>query len=411
MFNTASPAAFSSLDDLSIAAFVFETGETKTLLNGGYWPRYMATSGKTGHLVYMHEGTLFGVAFDPARLEIRGTPTPLLKDIAASGSLLDGGGQFAFSDTGTFAYLSGTAENAAYPMLWLDAAGHTTPLVAQLGTYGAPRLSPDGTRLAYTIAGSKGADVWVYDVGRDTPTQLTFTSPGIRELAWAPDSKHLVFGDSQALWWIRADESGQPQQLLDKAANPRPFSFRPDGRLVYTPFGTAGLPDIWTLPIDLSDPERSKPGKAEPFLVEPHVEVDPAFSPDGDFLAYASTESGPNEVFVRPFPGPGGKWKISTAGGKFPAWSRTTRELFFLGGDDRIMVASYTIEGDSFSAGRPRPWSPTQILRDGVRQNFDVSADGKRAVIFPRPAAEQTEGSLHVTFLLNFFDEVRRRIP
>jgi serine/threonine-protein kinase len=114
---------------------------------------------------------------------------------------------------------------------------------------------------------------------------------------------------------------------------------------------------------------------------------------------------------VRPFPGPGGKWKISTAGGKFPAWSRATRELFFLGGDDRIWVASYTIEGDSFSAGRPRPWSPTQVLRDGVRQNFDVSADGKRVVIFPRPATEQVEGSLHVTFLLNFFDEVRRRIP
>ncbi|MGH9257107.1 MAG: protein kinase domain-containing protein [Vicinamibacterales bacterium] len=411
LFNTAPLGAFSSLDDLSIAAFVFETGETRTLLAGGYWPRYLATSGRAGHLVYMHEGTLFGVAFDPARLEIRGTPTPLIEDVAASRSILDGGGQFAFSDTGTFAYLSGTVADTTYPMLWLDAAGRTTPLVAQLGTYGAPRLSPDGTRLAYTVLGSKGVDVWVYDVGRDTPTQLTFTGPGLWELAWAPDSKHLVFGDGRGLWWIRADGSGQPLQLLDKAENPRPFSFRPDGRLVYTPFGTAGLPDIWTLPIDLSDPERPKPGKAEPFLVEPHVEVDPAFSPDGNFLAYASTESGPNEVFVRPFPGPGGKWKISTAGGKFPTWSRATRELFFLGGDDRIMVVSYTIEGDSFSAGRPRPWSPTQVLRDGVRQNFDVSADGKRAVIFPRPAAEQTEGSLHVTFLLNFFDEVRRRIP
>jgi len=372
----------------------------------------MATSGKTGHLVYMRQGTLFGVPFDPERLEIRGTPTPLLEDVAAGGSLLEGGGQFAFSDTGTFVYLSGRVADAAHPVLWLDAAGRTTPLVAQPGTYGAPRLSPDGTRLAYTAVGSKGADVWVYDVGRDTPTQLTFTGPGLRELAWAPDSKHLVFGDAQALWWIRADGSGQPQQLLDKAASPRPFSFRPDGRLVYTPLGSGGLPDIWTVPVDLSDPERPKAGKAEPFLVEPQVvEVDPAFSPDGAFLAYASNESGSNEVFVRPFPGPGGKWKISTSGGKFPAWSRTTRELFFLGGDDRIMVVSYSIQGDSFSAGKPRAWSPAQVLRDGVRQSFDVSADGKRVVIFPRPATERAEGTLHATFLLNFFDEVRRRIP
>jgi eukaryotic-like serine/threonine-protein kinase len=145
-------------------------------------------------------------------------------------------------------------------------------------------------------------------------------------------------------------------------------------------------------------------------LSEPFVEVDPAFSPDGKFLAYASTETGANEVFVRSFPGPG-KWKISTVGGKFPAWSPKTHALFFLGGDDRIMVASYTIDGSSFAAGTPRPWATTQVLRDGVRQNFDVSPDGKRVVVFPKATETRPEESLHATFLLNFFDEVRRRIP
>ena len=98
-------------------------------------------------------------------------------------------------------------------------------------------------------------------------------------------------------------------------------------------------------------------------------------------------------------------------GGKFPVWSPTTHELLFLAGDDRIMAANYSMQGDSFSAVTPRVWSPTQVLRTGVLQDFDASSDGKRIVMFPRPAAENAGGSLHATFLLNFFDEVRRRIP
>jgi Tol biopolymer transport system component len=209
--------------------------------------------------------------------------------------------------------------------------------------------------------------------------------------------------------WRTADGSGQPVLLLDKTSNARPFSIRTDGRLVYSQAGAQGLPDILTLPIDLTDPDRPKPGKPELFLGEPYVEVDPAFSPDGGFIAYSSNELNTNDVFVRPFPGAGGTWKIGV--GKFPAWSRATRELFYVGNDDRIMVVPYMIEGASFIAGAPRVWAPTQIRRDGVRQNFDVSPDGTRIVMLSRPAETEQEGPLHATFLLNFFDEVRRRIP
>jgi serine/threonine-protein kinase len=413
LVNTTVNVPSTNIESLDIGVLVLDSGETKTLIHGGYWPRYLATSGETGHLVYMHEGTLFGVAFDPRRLELRGTPAPLLEDVAASASVTAGGGQYAFSETGTFVYLSGRGrtESDWYPMMWMDAAGKTTPLVAQPAIYNAPRVSPDGTKLAYKVPAGKGGDVWVYDLQRETPTQLTFTGPGLLELAWAPDSKHIVFSDGAALWWIRADGSGQAQRILDNASNPRPFSFAPDGRLAFSQAGH-GLPDVWTLPLDLQDPERPKPGKAEPFLADPQfTEVDPAFSPDGKFLAYASNESGIEETFVRSFPGPGGKWRISIGGGKFPAFARATHELFFLGGDDRIMVVNYTIQGDSFSAGTPRVWSSTPVRRTGTRQNIDVTPDGKRVVMFPRPAVEQSVGSLHATFLLNFFDEVRRKIP
>ena len=154
LFNTAATTRSSDgLDNMVIAATVFETGETKTLIPGGYWPRYIKTAGNTGHLLYVHENTVYGVGFDPDRLEIRGTPVPLLGDVAAGASPEAGGGQFAFSDTGTFVYLTGRPTAVTYPVQWLTAAGVTTPLIAQPGQFDAPRLSADGKRLAYSAVG------------------------------------------------------------------------------------------------------------------------------------------------------------------------------------------------------------------------------------------------------------------
>jgi hypothetical protein len=127
-------------------------------------------------------------------------------------------------------------------------------------------------------------------------------------------------------------------------------------------------------------------------------------------MAYTSSESG-TEIFVRPFPGPGGKWKISNGGGKFPVWSSNGRELFYLGTDDRIRVTDYTVKGDSFVPGNPRVWSDKQIFRMANIPTFALAPDGKRFAVLLRPETEQAAGSLHVTVLLNFFDELHRRIP
>jgi len=393
---------------LGIEALQFSTGQTKALIPNGYGPLYLPTSRDTGHLVYLQDGTLFGVAFDPRRLEILGTPVPLVQNVSTGFDLAVGTGQIAFTGNGTLAYLP-SLDLETYPVLWLAAVGKTTPLIQKPDAYNTPRFSPDGKWLAYTLRGQGGkTEVWVFDLDRQTPEQLTFTGPGRGELVWAADSRHLIFGDGTALWWIRADGSGQPQQLLGNLGNPRPFSIAPAGRLAIVQ-QNEGLPDIYTVPIDLSDLEHPKAGKQEPFLVDPTiVQVAPAFSPDGKFLAYASNESGSNEIFVRPFPGPGGKWKVSQSGGRFPVWSRAAHELLFLGGDDHIMAVDYSTQGDSFHAGKPRIWSPLPVRRMGLRQNFDLSPDGKRVVMFPQSESQE---SLRFTFLLNFFDEVRRKAP
>jgi serine/threonine-protein kinase len=401
-----------------INVFVLKTGEVKTIQRGGYFGRFLPSPQGGGYLLYLHEGTLFAAPFDSDRLETGGSAVPVLDD--AAGDPIGAGGQFDWSQNGSLVYLSGKTGGATYPIVWMDSSGKTTPLLAKPNGYGAPRFSPDGKRLAFTSPGSAGTDVWVYDWERDTPTQLTFTGPGNREIAWTPDGKHIVFcagsGQTGSLWWTRSDGSGEPQKLLEmknSGIGLRPQSFTPDGRrLAFDQNVLSGVGvDIYTLPLDLSDPDRPKPGTPEPFLATPTREVDAAFSPDGHWMAYASNESGVDDVFVRPFPGPGGKWRVSTGGGKFPTWSRTGREIFFLGGDDRIMVSEYTVGGDSFSPGKPRAWSDRQVLRPTFIRTLDLHPDGKRFAVFERPVSDQTTGNLHVTFVLNFADELRRRVP
>jgi len=398
-------------DDANIQAFSLKTGEIKPLVRGGYFGRYLRTNGSTGHLVYVHEGVMFAVPFDPVKLELRGAAVPVLEDVA--GDTSGGGGQLDFSRAGMFAYRSGGSSPQGYPVVWLDSSGKTQPLVATLGIYNSPRFSPDGQRLALAMSSAKGRDVYIYDRQRDSMSRLTFTSQGNNPL-WAPDGKHIVFWSASSLWWIRADGAGEPQRLLESKNQLFPNSFSPDGRrFVYHEITPETKADSWTLPLDLSDPEHPKPGKPELFLRTPFNEGAAVFSPDGRWLSYASDESGRPEVYVRPFPGPGGKWQISATGGFYSFWSRDGRELYYAGSDNRIMVVDYTAKSDSFAARKPRVWSDTQV-RPAV-QGFpplDMAPDGKRFAILPRnDPTEAQGGSLHVTFLLNFFDELRRRVP
>ena len=169
--------------------------------------------------------------------------------------------------------------------------------------------------------------------------------------------------------------------------------------------------------MDVSDPEHPKPGKPELFLrTPPFLEREPAYSPDGRWIAYASNESGPFEVYVRPGGVHSGsvKWRISTGGGRSPLWSRNGRELFYKSLDNQIMVSTYTAKSGSFAADKQRTWSNTQILDPGpgAQWSLDLAPDGKRLAVFPRPdATGEQKGSVHVTVLLNFFDELRRRVP
>ena len=205
---------------------------------------------------------------------------------------------------------------------------------------------------------------------RDTTTRLTFTGSASNAV-WTADGRHLVFrttSGASGFSWIRSDGAGEPQLLLESPENVVPWDYSPDGkRLAYFQINPETGFDLWTLPVDTSDPEHPKPGQPEPFLRTAADELLPRFSPDGRWIAYRSTQSGTPEIYVRPFPaGSGGKWLISTNGGLYAIWSRDGRELFYETADNRIMVVDYTVKGDTFIPGKPRLWSENQIFYTGT---------------------------------------------
>jgi serine/threonine-protein kinase len=245
--------------------------------------------------------------------------------------------------------------------------------------------------------------------------RITFDSVNSRYPLWTPDGKHIVYAPfTGGIWWTRADGSAQPQHILDIPGMAVPGSFSPDGRrLAYHRLNDAS-PRIWILPLDTTDPDRPKPGKPEAIPASRGGQFEPAFSPDGRWLAYASDESNQYQVYVRPYPADAGsgKWQISTDTARFPIWSRNGKELFFESADGHIMVVEYTVKGETFTPGKPRRWSETATLVTPGVPNYDLAPDGKRFVAFTEPdAGNAAKTSVHVTFLVNFFDELKRRLP
>jgi len=391
----------------TIEAISLKTGQVKIVQRGGYYGRYIPS----GHLVYIHQGVLFGVGFDPERLEVHGVPVPVLNDVAANP--VTGGGQIDFSAAGNAIYVAGKRPAQAWQVAWLDSSGKMRPLIAKPGHYSGPRLSPDGRKLAFA---GDGPDIYIYDLERDTTRRLTFTGHSAIPV-WAPDGRHLVFqsvGNEESFYWTRSDGAGEPQRLLESTHVMIPWSFSPDGRwLAYREKNPNSGSDLWTLPLDITDPDHPKPGSPEPFLRGPDEKILPRFSPDGRWIAYLSDESGSGEIYVRPFPArSGSKWQISAGGGGYPVWSSNGHELFYESGDPGIIMAvDYTVEGDKFVPGKPRIWSERQFFSAGS-SNLDVAPDGKRFAVLALPETPGGDrGPVHVIMLLNFFDELRRRIP
>jgi Tol biopolymer transport system component len=391
-------------DQASIEAVALADRRRHPLVKGTS-PHYLPS----GHLLYTNKGTLFAIPFDSDRLEIRGPAVPILDD---AGYALNSG--FVDVDSaadGTLVYRRGAVSRGPEISIvqWLDAAGKKETVLT--GAYGVPRISADGKRLALEVPIGGTTDVRVYDQQQEAWTRLTFGGPPNITPAWSPDGRYVVFGSSRAgLSWSRSDGSGQPQSLMQTQNAQLYPSFAPDGKhLAFCELNGAHM-KIWITPLEDSGGQLRAAGQPEQFLKDQFDDREPAFSPDGRWLAYGSDESGKNEVYVRPLPlltsGEGAKVPISNNGGRAPRWSPNGRDLLYQS-RDQIMAVSYTVNGDSFRAEKPRVWLAKV---DGTFS--DLSPDGKRVLVVMSPAAAEALKPDHeVTFLFNFFDELRRRAP
>jgi eukaryotic-like serine/threonine-protein kinase len=362
-----------------------KSGKSRVVLKGARAPQYAS-----GHLLYLRGGRIFARPFDPASAKLAGDPVPLGKAKT-----------FSVSSDGVLAYQGGTSDAH---LEWFDRSGNALGTIGGVAPWIAPALSPDGKRVLAVKQpqNSRAADLWSYPANGGVGTRLTF-SPGNKGFAvWSPDGQSVAYAhfgkgvNGVALCTRPSDGSGSEKTLLKLApdvVNAAVVDWSPDGK--YLSFdrqgGSSNLHwSSWVLPLD---------GSKKPFQPAPvdAGQYDGMFSPDGRWYAYFSYETGRPEVFVVPFPGPGGKYQISQSGGWDVRWAGNDR-LFYLTMGNRLMEADLKASGKSLQVESIKPLFKLDLPVASAPM-YDVSSDGRRfiATVSADPAASRS-----ITLLLNW---------
>jgi dipeptidyl aminopeptidase/acylaminoacyl peptidase len=374
------------------------TGEQRVLLEGGANARYAPT----GHVVYARGGSLFAVPFDHDRLEVKGSPFPVVEGVSWIPTI--GFADYSFSNSGTLVYVPAAATEERSRMVWVDRKGAATALPAPARAYVNPSLSPDGRRIAVTIASASSWDIWIYDLTRDVLTRLIISETLSYEPVWTPDGKRITFqsrasSGKNGISWAPADGSGPSEQLLGSETAATPGTWLRVGSALAFYQGYPGKSSVMLL---LATEGTASAPEYRPRLLLENARQ-PQISPDGRWMAYTSNES-PPQIYVQSFPLPGAKYQISTDGGDSPRWARSGVELFYRNGDKMMAVEIGT--KPRFRAGR------STMLFEGHYETspvgFHVSPDGKRFLMI-QPSGEP--GTTQLQVVQDWFEELKWRVP
>jgi len=376
----------------SVAALSLKTGKWQVLIRDGTSPHYAPG----GYLIYSQNGFLMAAPFDATSLNVSGSPVPVFENVLTNPS--SGVAQLSMSNDGTLAYIAGSEGEPNRQIMLVDRSGKSQVLTKSNAAYEDLDLSPDGHEIAMTVEGPTWG-IWTYDIPRGILSRFTFGNDN-RDPFWSPDGKHIAYtslrNGKYGVYWKPANGSGSEELLSSSPDWITISSFSPDGEeiAINEEAPDTGF-DIMILPLDGK-------GKLRPFLRTRFNEEFAQFSPDGHWLAYQSDESGRNEVYVQPYPGPVGKWQISNDGGSRPEWSRDGRELFYLNGD-KLMAVPIQIR-PAFTPGTPHMLWEGNYFPSG--HYYDVMPGAKQFLFIKQ--IEQPQASEQISVILNWFDELKR---
>jgi serine/threonine-protein kinase len=390
-------------DTAQIVVQPLPSGERKVILRGGSDARYL----DSGHLLYAVGRNVSAIPFDLRKLETGGGPIVVLEGVMRPYSYVSGAANLSLSENGTLAYVPGDAAGFSRNALaFTDKSGKFEPLPLPPGPYQHPRLSPDGRQIAFQQIDGQRTDIWIYELqGGRAPRKLTFNgNSGIP--VWSSDSRRVIFISGDSVYWQPADGASPAEPLTKMESG---LVYLPESVfekvLAFTPLrGVSGGISLLSLEGDR---------KTESFIDVPNtVQLHAAFSPNGRWLAYMSTEvKSQPQIFVRPYPKTGGMYQITTEGGVTPLWSADGSQLFYvyLG---RIYAVDIRTE-PTFSAGTPvdLPIRGAIFPVPGLR-NYDITKDGRFLVVMPAGqdganAASTTQ--IHV--VQNWLEELKQRVP
>jgi serine/threonine-protein kinase len=392
-------------DDADIVAYNLETKRRAVLYHGGFAPNYTVGPSGQGYVLFVRGNTLLALPFDPAKMQVREPAVPIIDGVNTGRS--GGGSSFSLSNTGVAVFRAGVNSDLSI-IEWLDADGRAQPLPLPAGIYTQLRVSPDGKRILYRLAGEDGPDLWIYDTQAGNRSRLTSSRQATLAI-WARDGRHVLYQDAdQSLHWIRSDGSSPAHPINLRATL---CAFAPDGQALLADIAGQGIALIPWQDGASDDPHLGSPRILIPNAAARATGNDTAeFSPDSRWLAYNSGESGRSEVYVRPFPSLDRKWQVSQNGGTLPQWSARSELFFSSNNKNTIMAARYSAQGNEFRFEQPRAWNSSGFVSAGNGAPYSLAPDGSRVIAQVHAEPQDPEKHPTMVFLVNFPDEVERKV-